>query len=77
MIRLLIDVYIGMIIVDAILSYFPQYKNKSWALKLRKVVDFSCAPIRRLLPPDLPFDFSPLVVILGIQLLIFLIQLLW
>lgn len=69
MIRLLIDLYIGVLIVDTILSYFPQYRFKPWAIKIRTFADYSCIPIRRYLPKDLPFDFSPLVVIVILNIL--------
>jgi YggT family protein len=70
MIRLLIRVYIFVLIADAILSYLPQYRNTTWAQKIRMIADFTCAPIRKVLPPDLPFDFSPLIVILLLQVLV-------
>ena len=73
MIRALLDFYILILIVDAILSYVPSMRRQIWAQKIKKVADFTCAPIRRYLPPDLPFDVSPLVVIVLIKL----IQALW
>ena len=74
MIRLLINVYILIIIVDTILSYIPSMKYNLWAMKLRKVADFGLDPIRRFLPlKDLPFDISPIILIL----LLNLVMLLW
>lgn len=70
MIRAIIDLYVLLLIVDVILSYLPQYRNTVWGVKVRKFADFTCAPIRRILPAhDLPFDFSPMVVILILKLL--------
>ncbi|MDD0853842.1 YggT family protein [Halobacteriovorax sp. GB3] len=70
MIRALIDLYILILFVDVILSYIPQYRRTVWGLKVKQVSDFTCAPIRRILPQhDLPFDFSPLIVILGLKLI--------
>lgn len=77
MIRSLINLYIILIFVDALLSYLPQFRNKPWALKLKKLADFTCGPVRRMLPPDLPFDFSPLIVFLGLRLFVFLFEWLW
>ncbi|TNF05578.1 MAG: YggT family protein [Deltaproteobacteria bacterium] len=70
MIRLLIDAYIFLLILDAILSYAPQFKNYPAVLIIRKLANYSCAPVRKLLPPDLPFDFSPIIVILLLNLFV-------
>lgn len=69
MIRFLIDIYIFILVSDVILSYFPQYRYKNWAMHIKKVSDFTCNPVRKLLPPDLPFDFSPMVVIIFLKLI--------
>lgn len=69
MIRFLIYVYIGIIIADAILSYFPQYKNHPWAQVIRQAAEVTLKPVRKILPPDLPVDLSPIIVILGLNLL--------
>ena len=69
MIRIVLNVYIIILIVDALLSFLPKYKNHPWSLQVKKLADFSLKPVRKMLPPDLPFDFSPLVVILFIQIL--------
>lgn len=73
MIRTILDIYILVLIVDVILSYFPQWRHQQVVMGIRQAADFTCRPVRRLLPPDLPFDFSPLIVILGIKL----IEVLW
>ncbi|MCY4524143.1 MAG: YggT family protein [Halobacteriovoraceae bacterium] len=73
MIRELINLYILFIIIDSVLSYMPQFRQASWAQFIKKISDFTCAPVRKLLPENLPADFSPLIVILGLQL----IKLLW
>lgn len=69
MIRVLIDLYIFLLIVDIILSYLPQYRHQPIVANIRRAADFTCAPVRRWLPKDLPFDFSPLVVIAILKLL--------
>jgi len=58
--------------VDAILSYIPQLEENDYVKKLKMISDISCAPIRKLLPKDLPFDVSPLIVIIGIKIIEFL-----
>ncbi len=69
MIRFLILVYTWIILVDTFLSYFPQYKRQQWAKAVHKLAEYSLAPVRKLLPNDLPFDFSPLIVIILLQIL--------
>lgn len=71
-IRTLLQFYIYILIADAILSYFPELERHEWRRKIRQICNYTCAPIRKRLPPNLPVDFSPLVVILLIQLLMFL-----
>jgi len=72
LIRFFIYLYVWIIIIDIVLSYFPQFKNASWAKKIRDLADITCKPIRGLMPKGLPFDFSPLVVIIALQLLVVL-----
>ncbi|MBF0361461.1 MAG: YggT family protein [Oligoflexia bacterium] len=69
MVRSIIHLYILIIIADAVLSYVPQYRTKQWAQVIRKIADFSLDPIRKLLPKDLPFDVSPLIAIIVLQLI--------
>ena len=69
MIRSLLNLYVLVLIIDVILSYLPQFRHQPWAQFIRKAADFTCKPIRKILPPDLPFDFSPMIVIMGLQLL--------
>lgn len=67
--RYLIDAYIIVIIADTVLHYVPQYKTQEWGKYLKKIAGLSLNPIRKLLPEGLPLDFSPLVVIMGLQFL--------
>ncbi len=73
MIRFLLDIYILIIIFDVVLSYFPRFRYDQWVMNIKKMANFSLIPARRVLPPNLSFDFSPLVVIS----LILLLQMLW
>jgi YggT family protein len=70
MIRFAIWIYVIILITDTVLSYVPQSKNWPWTSKIKKLADFSCQPVRKYLPPNQPVDFSPLVVIVFLQLLI-------
>ncbi len=68
MIRSLINLYVLVLIIDVILSYLPQFRHQPWAQFIKRAADFTCRPIRQIMPPDLPFDFSPMIVIIGLQL---------
>jgi YggT family protein len=70
MIRLLIDIYIMMIIVDAILSYIPQTKEYKFTQYLRMITEFPQKPIRKQLPAGLAIDPSPLIVIIVLRLFV-------
>lgn len=71
MIRMLINLYILVLFIDVILSYLPQFRSQPWAMWIKKAADFTCRPIRQMLPPDLPFDFSPLIVIFLLNLVMY------
>lgn len=71
-IKTLLEIYIYALIFDAFFSYFPDLLKHKWRREHKKLCDYSCDPIRKKLPPGLPFDFSPLLVILLINLLIYL-----
>lgn len=72
MIRGILYIYIILILLDAILSFFPQFEREVWRKKLKEIADYSLNPIRKKLPANLPFDFSPLILITVIQLIILL-----
>jgi len=69
LIRAILNLYILVIIIDTILSYLPQYKNHPFALNIQKAANFSLKPVKKILPPDMPFDISPIIVILLIKLI--------
>lgn len=69
MIRFIIKLYILVLIADMVLSYFPQLRHNEIVKQIRKAADLTEKPVRKLLPEDLPFDFSPLVVILALNIL--------
>ncbi|MBD65009.1 MAG: hypothetical protein CME62_07365 [Halobacteriovoraceae bacterium] len=68
-IRTLLNIYILIIIADAILSYFPQFRHHEVARFIRKAANYTLDPIRKLLPEDLPIDISPIIVIVLINIL--------
>jgi YggT family protein len=74
MIRFIIDLYILIIVIDAVLSFLPQLRQEVWVLYIRQISGYSVNPVRKLLrryiPDSLPFDISPLIVILGLKLFV-------
>jgi YggT family protein len=68
LIRLLLDLYVLILIADIVLSYLPQFRHHPARVFVKKASDFTCSPIRKLLPPNLPFDFSPLIVMVLLRL---------
>lgn len=77
MIRLIIKLYVLLIMIDAICSFFPELSKHEWRRKLKKICDYSLNPVRKLLPHHLPFDFSPMIVVLGLYIFIELFGFLW
>ncbi len=71
-IRTVLQIYSYLLIFDAIFSFFPDLMKQNWRQQHKKICDYTCNPIRKRLPPHLPFDFSPILVILLINLLMFL-----
>ncbi|OFZ49013.1 MAG: hypothetical protein A2381_15510 [Bdellovibrionales bacterium RIFOXYB1_FULL_37_110] len=68
MIRAILNIYIMLLIVDAVLSYFPQYNKNNWARKIKMLADLTLNPIRKYIVQklpmqDLPIDISPIIFI--------------
>lgn len=73
LIRTLLNLYIILLIIDSVLSYFSQFDRENWRIKIKKYADYSLEPIRKKLPAHhLPIDISPIIAILIIQLVKFL-----
>jgi len=68
LVNLLVEAVTLLIIVYVALSYFlsPYHPLR---LSLGRLVEPLLAPIRRLMPPTGMFDFSPLILLLAVQLL--------
>ena len=77
MIRLLLRLYTVLLVFEAVMSYFPETMKYEWRRKLKKICDYTCDPIRKFMPKGLPFDFSPVVVILLIYVFIAVFTYLW
>ena len=72
MIRFLINIYIYILVIDAILSFFPEVRKYQAAQLIKKLAEPSCRLVRRYLPPDMGFDISHFVVIVILKLVTFL-----
>lgn len=77
MIRLVIRLYTILLMLDAILSFFPEMNRHQWRQKLKKICDYTCAPVRKYLPPGLPIDFSPMIVIFLLYIFVEIFSYLW
>ncbi len=69
MIRSIFNIYILLLIVDAVLSFLPQYKDNDWVKKIKMLSDLSLNPIRKYIVQklpfgDLPIDISPIIFII-------------
>lgn len=69
MIRFVLNLYIFIIFLDTILSYIPSLYQTSWAKQIKKLADITLNPIRKILPQDLAFDISPLIVFFILRLI--------
>lgn len=73
MIHALLQLLIYIIIADVILSYFPQAQGQNWAQMLHKIADAPQKPIRDLMPQNIPFDPTPMILIILIQILMYVL----
>jgi YggT family protein len=73
MIRFLLMLYILLLVVDFVVSMFAQFRQTSWAKKIHSFAEPTCAPVRSMMPKDVPVDFSHFIVIF----IILLIMRLW
>ena len=73
MIRVLIFIYMGVIILDTLISYFPSLKYQEWAVMISKLASYTLKPMRKashqIFSKDLPIDPSPFLVILSLMLI--------
>jgi YggT family protein len=71
MLHALINIFILMVLADAVISFVPNpnVQRHPVVIQLRKIVDVPQRPIRQLVPPNFPFDPSPLVIILLLRMI--------
>jgi uncharacterized protein YggT (Ycf19 family) len=58
-----------LVFTNAFISFFPELRANSWAVKLNKLVEIPLAPIREMLPKNMILDPSPMILIMMIQML--------
>jgi YggT family protein len=76
-IRIIEQLFTLLVIVKVIISYFVSPYN-SFRITVDRLVEPFLAPIRRILPTIGAFDFSPLVLIILVQLIAgLLVNILW
>lgn len=68
LIELLINVFIGAILIQVILSWVAPASYNPLIGLVHRIADPVLAPARRILPPFSGIDFSPLVVLIVLQL---------
>ncbi|MCM2350373.1 MAG: YggT family protein [Bacteriovoracaceae bacterium] len=73
LIHYLLQIFIYILIIDVILSYFPEVRSQEWARKLHQIADIPQKPIREMLPQNLPLDPTPMILIILIQILMYLL----
>jgi YggT family protein len=68
LIRVVAELFVWIVIANVILSYFmsPYHPVRQ---ALDRIVDPFLAPIRRVIPSAGMFDFSPLILILAVELI--------
>jgi len=71
-IRLLCQVFTFAIIFRAILSWFSPMPTNILAVILFRITEPILAPLRRFIPRAGMFDLTPLVAIIGLQVIVYL-----
>ena len=65
----LIDLYMLIVLGAVIISWLKLPPTNTVAIVLRRLTEPALGPIRRVLPPMGGLDFSPLVLLIALQLL--------
>jgi YggT family protein len=63
-------VYTGVLLVYAVVSWFPDLRRGRWVYYLASLVEPVLLPVRRVIPPMGGLDIAFLVVLLVLQLLV-------
>lgn len=73
MIHAILQLFIYVIIIDVLMSYFPQVRSQKWAETLHRIADAPQKPIREMLPKHMPLDPTPMILIILIQMLMYIL----
>lgn len=73
MIHAILQLFIYIIIIDALLSWAPQVRSQKWAEMLHRIAEAPQKPIREMLPSNLPIDPTPMILIILIQMLMYIL----
>ncbi len=77
MIRMLINTYCVLLIVDAVIAYIPAWKEMKWRQMLKLCADWGLRPIRQHLKPwavneTIHIDLSPIAFFAITRIIFFL-----
>jgi len=64
-----IDLYSLIVLVRVVLSWVPLDPRNPFSMIVRSLTDPALAPIRQVLPPMGGLDLSPMVLLIGLQVL--------
>lgn len=73
MIHAILQIFIYILIIDVLMSYFPQMRRHKWAEIIHKIADAPQKPIREMLPQNMPLDPTPMILIILIQMLMYIL----
>ena len=65
----LIDLYSLVVLVAVIISWLPTRPRSPFVTLVYQLTEPALAPIRRVLPPMGGLDLSPMILLIGLQLL--------
>jgi YggT family protein len=65
--RYVVNIYTGLLIIYAIVSWFPDLRRGRWVYYLASVIEPVLIPIRRIIPPIGGLDIAFLVLLLALQ----------
>lgn len=69
LISALIDLYSFVVLAAVIMSWLPMHRRSPLAMMVFRLTEPALAPIRRVLPSMGGLDFSPMVLLVGLQFL--------
>ncbi len=67
-------ILVGLVIVRAFLSWFPSMRDGEFARFVHRATEPLIEPVRRVLPTVGGFDFSPIIVIIVLNVMIRVVQ---